>query len=153
MRAYGYRRKIKQQTGQSLSIPKGGETTVLIRSDRELGHEHAAEKMDPSLCSATKRSATELGHNHPNYHQSDEDAESKDALVLPPHLASHRARSTAKCRSLTRHVIRLVHQKFNALPATEDLLDVLDHDVLHLSKLRLRAGNVIRRGGCVVRVH
>ena len=35
MRAYGYRRKIKQPTGQSLSIPKGGETTVLIRSDRE----------------------------------------------------------------------------------------------------------------------
>ena len=127
-----------------------------------------------SLGSTAQRSTTELRHNHPKNHlsvthmspvrnrivgkarqphQSDEDAECQNALVLPPHLASHRARPTTEGRRLARHVICLVDEQLNALPTAEDLLYVLDHDVLHLGKLRLRAGNVICRGGCVVRVH
>jgi hypothetical protein len=86
-------------------------------------------------------------------HQSDEDAKCQDALVLPPHLASHRARPTTEGRRLARHVICLVDEQLDALPATEDLLHILDHDVLHLCELRLRAGNVIGRRGRVVRVH
>ena len=68
-------------------------------------------------------------------HQSDEDAETENALVFPPHLASHRAGTTTEGRCLARHGVRLVHQQLDALPAAQDLLDVLDHDVLHLGQL------------------
>ena len=88
---------------------------------------------------------------HP--HQSDEDAESKDALVFPPHLAPYGTCSAAEGRRLARHGVRLVHEELDALPAAEDLLHVLDHDVLHLSELRLCAGDVIGRGRGVVGIH
>jgi len=88
--------------------------------------------MHALLGSTAQRGTTELGHNHPEDHQSDEDAESKDALVFPPHLAPYGTCSAAEGRRLARHGIRLVHEQLDALPAAEDLLDVLDHDVLHL---------------------
>jgi hypothetical protein len=70
---------------------------------------------------------------HP--HQSDEEAETEDALVLPPHLSSHGACPTTEGRCLARHVIRLVDEELDAFPAAEDLLYVLDHDVLYLGEL------------------
>jgi len=106
-----------------------------------------------SICTTAQRRPTELCYNHPENHQSDEDAKSKDAFVLPPHLAPHGACTTAKSRRLTRHVVGLVNKQLDALPAAEDLLHVLHHDVLHLSELRLRARKVIRGRRRVVRVH
>lgn len=160
--AYGYRR------GRSRSTTQLREITMLIKSNRG----HAAGS---SLGSTPQRRTTELGHNHPEYHlsertcyvrhrntlgektryphQSDEYAECEDALVLPPHLASHRARPTTEGRRLARHIVRLVYEQFDAFPTAEDLLYVLDHDVFHLGQLRLRTGNIIRRWRCVVRVH
>jgi hypothetical protein len=99
------------------------------------------------------RQARNSGEKVRHPHQSDEDAERENALVLPPHLAPHRARTTTEGRRLARHVIRLVDEQLDALPAAEDLLYVLHHDVLHLGELRLRTGYVIRRGRRVVRVH
>src|SRR6266702_2756934 len=148
-----------------------GETRMPIRSDRNNTRQQDATS---SLCSTPQRRPTELGHNHPENHlrertchfrnetsgekarrphQSDEDAESKDAFVLPPHLAPHRACTAAEGRRLTCHAVCLVNKQLNALPTAEDLLHVLHHDVLHLSKLRLRARKVIRRRRRVVRVH
>ena len=43
-------------------------------------------------------------------------------------------------------------EQLDALPAGEDLLDALYHDVLHLCKLRLCSGNVIG-GGDVLYVY
>ena len=128
-----------------------------------------------SLGSTAQRRPTELCHNHPENHlsrthmsfqerkprgekarrphQSDEDAESKDAFVLPPHLAPHGTRAAAEGRRLTCHVVCLVNKQLDALSAAKDLLHVLHHDVLHLRKLGLRAGKIIRRWRRVVRVH
>ena len=141
------------------------------QSDRIATKTRGGHTQEHSLCSAVQRRPTELCQNHPENHlrelsgtktsgekarrphQSDEDAESKDAFVLPPHLAPHGACTTAESRRLTCHAVCLVNQQFYAFPTAEDLLHVLDHDVLHLSEFGLRAGQVIRRRRRIVRVH
>ena len=103
--------------------------------------------------STLQRRPTKLRYQDIQQHQDHRGRERPHLGALPPHLPARRAGATPKRRRLRRHGVGLVDEEFDALAATEDLLDVFDHDVFDVVELRLGACDLVEGGCGVVGVH
>jgi len=106
-----------------------------------------------SRATLVEASTTELCDDDPNENNKDDDAQTKDTGILPPHLSPDSPCTTPERRCLAGHVIGLINEQLNAFATAEDLLHVLNHDVLHLGELVLGIGELISGWGGVVGVH
>jgi len=83
-------------------------------------------------------SSTELSYKDPEDENANNNTESQNSGIFPPHLSSDCPRASSERSSLTGHVVSFVNKQFNAFASIEDLFDILDHDVLDLSQILLR---------------
>lgn len=106
-------------------------------------------------------------------HQNNHTAEDQEFRILEPHLASHTSRTASKSGGLVIKIICLVDEKLDTgdtilcqqlvdygilkedapFASTEDLLDVLYHNVLDIIQLVLSAFELILGWSGGIRVH
>jgi len=85
-------------------------------------------------------------------HQCEDDRKCHDLFLFPPHSSSDAPCTSSEDRRLTCHDVRLVNQKFDAFPSTQNLLHILDHDIF--DRIEFCLGLCERVGGwrCVIGV-
>ena len=86
-------------------------------------------------------------------HQADKERKCNYLAIPPPHLASHAPGATSECCRLVCHSVGFIDEELDALASTQDLFDVLHHDVLDLVELRLGTCQVVGGWTRVVGVH
>jgi len=82
-------------------------------------------------------SSTELSYKDPEDENANNNAQSQNSGIFPPHLPSDCSRASPERGRLASHVVSFVNKQFNPFASIEDLFDVLDHDVFDLSQILL----------------
>ena len=86
-------------------------------------------------------------------HQSHHYTQGQNPCVLPPHAAPHSPSASPERRGLACHSIGLIDKQLDTFTSGQNLLHVLHHDILDLSKLSLGTSKLVRRWVGVVLSH